>query len=335
MSDAPGRTAGGSCSVLSQRLGESAYGSAADATSWVCLEQDGPWGRSATTESHLDAGLGGTLDTAVSQVGGRFALVRRPGSHPDEHGATARTVLVAGAPAGHPEDGWLLGGRVDDPAELLALDVAALARGDRDGVRGSLPALRADDQPVLLVCTNGRRDVCCAVRGRPVAVEAAAARPGRVWETSHTGGHRFAPTAVLLPAGVALARLDVALAVTALDAAAEGRLDPALHGPAHDRGLGGLPAPARAAVSAVRAATGAVGLCDLTVGEVLDRGDGRWGVRVDAADGRSFDTLVRRRATGEDRPESCGKPAVPQVTWSVQLPSELLVERTVGSRPLG
>ncbi len=308
------------CSVLSQDVGESAYGTAADAGSWVCLEQDGPWGRSAATDSHLDAELGARIDAAVGGAGGRFALIRRPGSHPDEHRVAARVVLVAGAPAGHPEAGWLLRGTLDDPADLLALDVGALALGDRDAVRASLPVLRPDDGAVLLVCTNGRRDVCCAVRGRPVAVAAAAARPGQVWETSHTGGHRFAPTGVLLPSGNALARLDTSLAVRALDAAVTGRLAAALHGPVHDRGLGGLPAPARAAVSAVRAHTATEGLADLTAGSVLDQGDDHWRVRVDRVDGRSFDALVLRHTDGASRPESCGKPAVPTVTWTVQLP---------------
>ena len=87
----------------------------------------------------------------------------------------------------------------------------------------ALPALVPSPEPALLVCTNARRDVCCAVRGRPVALQAAAERPGQVWECSHTGGHRFAPTAVLLPHGQTWARLSTAQAVSALDAAARGR----------------------------------------------------------------------------------------------------------------
>ena len=50
------------CSLTSADLEESAYGSAAAALGWVCLEQNGPWGRAAATGSHLDAGLGSALD---------------------------------------------------------------------------------------------------------------------------------------------------------------------------------------------------------------------------------------------------------------------------------
>ena len=111
-------------------------------------------------------------------------------------------------------------------------------------MRASLPGAEPAD-PVLLVCTNGRRDVCCAIRGRPVALEAAARAPGRVWESSHTGGHRFAPTGVLLPHGAALARLDAGGCADVLAAASAGQLPAWALGPAHDRGRSALPAPPR------------------------------------------------------------------------------------------
>jgi hypothetical protein len=52
---------------------------------------------------------------------------------------------------------------------------------------------------MLLVCTNGRRDVCCALWGQRFYAAAAALLPN-VWQTTHLGGHRFAATAVSLPA---------------------------------------------------------------------------------------------------------------------------------------
>lgn len=314
------RPAQDACSVLSAGLGESAYGSAGDATSWVCLEQNGPWGRAAATESHLDPGLGGRLDAEVSAVGGRFALIRRPGSHPDDdrdhrERPGMRTVLVASVVGA----GWMLRGELADPQDLEALDVAALGRGDLDAVLASMPMLAVEPRPTLLVCTNGRRDVCCAVRGRPVAAGAAARRPGQVWETSHTGGHRFAPTGVLLPSGATLGRLDVDLSLLALDAAARGQLPHALHGPVHDRGACGLPAPERAALSAVRHLTGEQGLQAVVIDAAVPLEEGSWRVVVRHLDRRSWTTVVTRGVLGADRPESCLKPAVPQVGWAVSV----------------
>ncbi|MGN6611520.1 MAG: sucrase ferredoxin [Angustibacter sp.] len=307
------------CSATSESLQESAFGSAATALAWIGLEQSGPWGRVAAVESHLDAELGRSLDSGAQAAGARFVLVRTPGRHADDHDGRheRHTVLLACADVARP---WLLRGELADPHQLEALDVAALVRGDQAAVRSSLPdvELVQDDEPALLVCTNGRRDLCCAVRGRPVAIEAGARRPGQVWETTHTGGHRYSPTGVLLPSGQTLGRFDADLAVAALDAAAHGNLAPQLHGPDHDRGLSALDAPVRAAVSAVREAIGEPHLAALA-GSAEQVSDDTWGVRVTHTDGRAWAVEAARRVLGPDRPESCVKPAVPQVGWSVRI----------------
>ena len=132
-----------------------------------------------------------------------------PGRHPDDSHdpvPAGHTAYLAWA-GEHP---WLLQGRVTDPAALL--ESTSTPSHGVTVTRWQVPAGYGAEPPVLLVCTNGRRDVCCAVRGRPVALDAAALAPGRVWEASHTGGHRFAPTGVLLPHGATLARLDAGLA---------------------------------------------------------------------------------------------------------------------------
>lgn len=307
------------CSATSESLHESAFGSAASAKAWVCLEQNGPWGRVAATESHLDPELGRQLDAASRQAGARFVLIRTPGRHADDHpGSHERPqVLLACADVRRP---LLLRAELASAQQLAALDVEALVRGDVDAVRASLPgvSLTWHDAPALLVCTNGRRDLCCAVRGRPVALEAARTRPGQVWETTHTGGHRFSPTGVLLPTGQTLARMDVDLAVEALDAAADGRIAPDLVGSVHDRGLSALDAPVRAAVSAVRELVSEVVLGSLT-GSAEPVADDRWAVTVSHEDGRTWTAEAVRGVLGPDRPESCTKGAVPQVGWSVSL----------------
>jgi hypothetical protein len=81
----------------------------------------------------------------------------------------------------------------------------------------------------LLVCTHGRRDACCGGRGTDLVralVDAGLVARGagevpssgsgagpqvRLWRTSHTGGHRFAPTALVLPSATLWAWADVAL----------------------------------------------------------------------------------------------------------------------------
>lgn len=310
------RSAPGACSVMWDGAGDAtAYGTAAPATFWVGLEQPGPWGRAALTQSRLPAEVGSRLGTACTSRGGRLALLRTPGDHPVQHGEDRpRQVYVAwtGALGGGGPAGFLLGTRVARAEDLDALDVDALARGDEAAVRASLPGLDPAP-PVLLVCTNGRRDVCCAVRGRPVALAGHAAHPGRVWECSHTGGHRFSPTGVLLPWGRTLARLSPDDVTTALVAADSGRLATTLLGPWHDRGTSGLPPQAQVAESAVRAALVDDDPSSLRVALVGDRV-----AEVTHRDGRRWRVALRVEES-EPRRNSCGEAAVGARTWAADV----------------
>jgi hypothetical protein len=302
-----------SCSDQSDAAGEQLAGSAPAARAWLALEQNGPWGRKAFTASHLDPRVGADLETAAAASGVRPALVRRPGRHADAAGPQEpRHVLVA-----HTEPGrtWLLEGSVADPADLLRTDWAALAAGDRDAVRRSLPTLAPSSLPHLLVCTNGRRDVCCAVKGRPVALALAALHPDRVWEVTHTSGHRFAPTAVLLPAGTLHGRLDAASAALLLEAAERG--ETVLPG---SRGRSTWTGPGQVAELAVREATGDTGLDALHVTAVREGGEHRSVVTVRHRDGRGWRVDVASEATGAGRAESCGKELVDlrRWTWTVR-----------------
>ncbi len=104
---------------------------------------------------------------------------------------------------------------------------------------------------MVLTCTNGKRDLCCAVRGRPVA-EALAALPGwDSWESTHLGGHRFAATIMLLPTGDMFGWLDQRSAVTALE-----RFDAGQLLLSHYRGRSGQPVPAQAALHTMAALLG-------------------------------------------------------------------------------
>ncbi|MCZ4498510.1 MAG: Sucraseferredoxin family protein [Marmoricola sp.] len=281
------------CSEATTAAGEALIGSAPDAVAWVCLEQNGPWGKKAWTDSHLDPDLGRQIEEVASAHGVRPSLVRRPGRA--ESGTTAeRQVLVAFT---HPDTSWLLVGRVSDPADLLALDWVAVAAGDLEAVRRSLPGLEPSTAAQLLVCTNGTRDTCCARLGRPVAASAQASYPDRVWEVTHTSGHRFAATTVLLPSGVLHGRvLDAAGIVAAAD---RGELELTGY-----RGRSTWSAGAQVAEDHVRRTQGVTGINDLTVVGEIDA----W--RVRHRDGRSWWVAVSVSTEGE-RPESCGKDPAP------------------------
>lgn len=236
------------CSASSARLGEPLAGTGPVAAAWLAIEQPGPWGGRALTESHLDRDLGRELNRRADGAGVRIALIRRPGRHALAHLDPATGPAPAAEPESDPDaasdsesDSEYAPGQprqvllantipgrtalrsmtITDPQELLDLDLAALAAGDWIG---GTP----QENPVLLVCTNGKRDQCCAMLGRALAHDLAVTQLGDhsdgidVWESDHLGGHRFAPTAVILPTGYAYGRLDPTTGTAAIQAAQAG-----------------------------------------------------------------------------------------------------------------
>jgi hypothetical protein len=191
---------------------------------------------------------------------------------------------------------------VDDPAELLGLDFPALAAGDHAGT-GSAYA----GDPLALVCTNGRRDRCCALLGRPLAAELAASGHAQVWEVTHLGGHRFAPTMLVLPYGYAYGRMSAHVAKEILQATREGRMVPEWC-----RGRSFWDRPSQAAELRVREAIGEGAAEALTMSQ-RQSSDDLWSVTATHADGRQWTLEVRRSTAEPARAESCLKlPTNPQ-----------------------
>lgn len=186
-------------------------GTAAHVTGWLCIEHPGAWGRDVIGDEVLGPEITAELAARCVAARVRPTLIRRPGRN---EFTGARTVLLV---ASRPTDSWCVRFEITDLRELFDIDLH-LVDGPAPGI-----GARVDD-PVVLVCAHGKRDQCCARLGRPIAAALAAENPGRVWEASHTGGHRLAPAVVLLPSGLTYGRLDVPGAHAALAAAASGQV---------------------------------------------------------------------------------------------------------------
>ncbi len=98
-----------------------------------------------------------------------------------------------------------------DSARRLVEIATALAGDDVAAVQALADDERPLDDQVLLVCTQGSHDVCCGSEGARFAAEAQSVPGLRIHRVSHTGGHRFAPTAMTLPDGRMWADLDLDL----------------------------------------------------------------------------------------------------------------------------
>jgi hypothetical protein len=285
------------CSSVSRDSDEPVSGTAATARTWLLLEQPGPWGAKALTSSHLDPGLGRALEAAAQGTGVRIVLIRRPGRHADRRMPATRRVYAAHTVPGN---GWLHAATTADPARLLDLDFAALGRGDHQTFDAVLGAKPHEGGPLALVCTNGKRDRCCALLGRPLAAELASSGAEGVWEVTHLGGHRFSPTVLVLPYGYAYGRAEAHLLKEVLQGAGEGRV--VVEG---CRGRSAWERPGQAAELAVRTGIGEYAAETLSVVRT-DGAAPHWEVTVAHADGRRWQVEVAQSAALPPRPESCG-----------------------------
>ena len=224
------------CADAARMRDEPLKASAVRYSRFLLLETPGPWGPSALEGTHMEPGIARQLASRAAAADTNVLLIRRPGRHPS-----------TGAGAGNEPRAWALAdtspgaervvwGSWRDPAELLELDLTAAAAGTVD---------TAGPQQVALVCTNGKRDQCCAVRGRPVAAAIAADPDWNTWECSHLGGHRFAATIMLLPTGDMFGWLDPQSATEVTRRFAAGQLMLS-----HYRGRCGQPVPVQAALHA-------------------------------------------------------------------------------------
>jgi hypothetical protein len=243
------------CAAESVLRDEPLAGTATHVRTWLLLEHVGPWGDTALRDARLPDGLGAALTQRAKAYRAKVLLIRRFNSKPD--GAGIR-VYAASADPLRPR---LESGVLADAREVLDLDLAAFREGGSSG-------LAPYDRSIFCVCTNGRHDVCCAERGRPVARALDRAHPEETWEVSHIGGDRFAANMVVLPHGLYYGRLDPASAIAVAGSHLGGELDLD-----HLRGRASWPMPVQAAEIHLRRELGATRVDDLVLREQVLDGD--------------------------------------------------------------
>lgn len=225
------------CSALAEQLGEPMIGTVDQRTRWLLVEDRSAWGHDAVADV-----LGAPLSAALKDLGIRALLVRQREGDPAAD-ALRRVILV---------DTVTREMAVRTIASVEELDAPALASGFMADFGASLAG------QIFLVCSNGKRDACCAVRGRALLNALSSAHAERTWECTHLGGHRFAANLVCLPDGLVYGRVDPADGQRLADEYISGRVDPAAL-----RGRSAWPAPAQVAEQHVRMTDGLLGIGDV------------------------------------------------------------------------
>ncbi len=271
------------CSASSLEVGEPLAGTATVASDWLLVEARMAWGRDAV----VDSGLAGDVQDALVAFSGKVLLVRRP----ERRGGGVTVIRARSEESG----GSATRQATDSLGDLPTTDFEA----------GELVT-----GPIFLVCAHGRRDACCARLGPPL-FDALNAQllPTHLWQSSHLGGHRFAPNVVVLPYGIQLGRIPLERAADVVDLMAAGRIPLDLY-----RGRTIYAPHVQAAEVAVRSITGVDGVGDLRL--VADD-DGRVTFATPAGDL----TIRVEQHPGPLLPASCGAEPEPTIAWAASLES--------------
>jgi hypothetical protein len=227
------------CSEVSADTGEPLAATASRVDNWILIEYRGLWGRDAVDGSSLSDEVKQHLRARVRALRPAKLLFARRLERRDRKGLC---VFWGSSPE---RGARLYGTEVEAYEELLGLDFESTG-----------PEVR---HPLLLVCTHGKHDRCCARYGRPL-YEAVREQveDGWAWQTSHVGGDRFAGNLVCLPQGLYFGRVAPADAWAVLDELLAGRVHLDRY-----RGRACYPFRVQAAELAVREQTGLTGVDDL------------------------------------------------------------------------
>jgi hypothetical protein len=251
------------CADISAETAEPLAATASRIDHWLMVEYRGLWNRDV---------LGGSLFSDRVKAALREQLAALPKSRllflrrPERRAHEGRMVYLARSTEA---DAMLAGLEVGHVEELVDVDLAATAE----------PL----DHPLLVVCTHGKRDRCCARYGRPLYDRLRdEAEEDWVWQATHVGGDRFAGNVVCLPQGLYFGRVGPDDVWPLVDELLAGRVYLERY-----RGRSCYPFPVQAAEHAVREAAGVTGV------------DGVRLVAADRTGARSWNVRMLVPATGE------------------------------------
>lgn len=209
MSALPSSATDGRCSSFARAEALDPVGTAGGYDAFVLVEHPLPWPREIADEPTF-----APLAESVASAGAAGQRVRVQALLPARDADPAwRRVIVFRRSRG----AFTYFARHEERTQAQDVGEVAAALVGREvvatnGTRRETTSAAVSD---VLICTHGRRDACCGALGTSFYQAVGGSHAGgvdvRTWRTSHTGGHRFAPTAITFPAGQFWAYLDQAV----------------------------------------------------------------------------------------------------------------------------
>ena len=200
------------CSELAFSAAAPQFGTAVQVDVWLLVEYNRAWRPKALLDNELDEPVRDHLNLLPADLSKLHGLRLRV-QFIKSKTRDAKKIFVAHA---HAQLQQIFAGELDSYEALLAIDAAEIMQPQN---------LTKSDEPLYLVCTNGQRDLCCAKFGMPLYEVLSQHAPQQVWQTTHIGGHRYAPNLVSLPSGLVYGFVQPEIAQSLVDAHNSGHMD--------------------------------------------------------------------------------------------------------------
>ena len=299
------------CADISAETAEPLTATASGVEHWILVEYRGLWSRDV---------LGGSLFSERVKAALREQLAAFPRSRllfirrPERRAREGRMVYLARSTE---EQSSLRSLEVGHVEELVGVDLGMRAQ----------PV----DHPLLVVCTHGKRDRCCARYGRPLYDRMGeAAEEGWVWQSTHVGGDRFAGNLVCLPHGLYFGRVGADGAWPLLDDYLAGRIYLDRY-----RGRSCYPFHVQAAEHDVRAAADVTDLDGLHLVSSVRSGPRSWIVRFLVRSSGAVHEVEVVREAGELTYLTCDAEALRHPRRYVAMRRRLVSDRQREGSPRG
>jgi len=193
------------CSENSRFLNEDLIGTAAYYETYILIEYPFPWAKNAFDSRDIPSNLKALIKEAREDKNStNFLLINRGESNNTDHQKVIIFSMKKGLSNGYKKQEF----EVENLEEIVpTLRDKLLSNNDNLSDVG-------ESTRDILVCTHGAHDKCCAKYGKPFYKDAQTTISNlsldkvRIWQTSHFGGHRFAPTVIDFPSGRYYGLLD-------------------------------------------------------------------------------------------------------------------------------
>jgi hypothetical protein len=187
------------CADNSRHLKEDIIGTAGTHQIYILVECRTPWPFNAFESQYIPANLKDLVkEVNRAKLSVRFLLIYSNTYNSLEYTRLLIFKREYGLCSGYSKQEFHL--------ENIA-NIACIVRKYLDGNNSGIKPIESQTRDIL-VCTHGSHDKCCAKYGnvfyRQAISTISSLSPDsstRIWQASHFGGHRFAPTAIDFPEG--------------------------------------------------------------------------------------------------------------------------------------